>query len=57
MRADDVKVQLSARKQFEIKSPDCLLKGVTIADYDPKTQEVCLNLALMAMTSLTAELL
>ena len=44
MRSEDVKVQLSARKQFEVKSPDCLLKGVAIADYDPKSQEVCLQI-------------
>lgn len=47
MRSDDVKVQLSARKQFEVKSPDCLLKGVAIADYDPKSQEVRQHIILL----------
>ena len=42
MRQDEVKLQLSARKQFEVASPDCLLKTLAIADYDPKTQEVIL---------------
>lgn len=40
MRQEEIKLQLSARKQFEVKSPDCLLKAVALADYDTKTQEV-----------------
>ncbi len=51
MRSDDVKVQLSARKQFEIGSPDCLLKGVTIADYDPKSQEVVFSTLIASLSA------
>ena len=57
MRSDDAKVQLSARKQFEVLSPDCLLKGVAIADYDPKSQEVCLPVILKAFTCSAVPLL
>lgn len=48
LQQDQIKCQLSARKQFQVKSPDCWLKILTTADYDAKTQEVtgigCLQL-------------
>jgi hypothetical protein len=39
LQQDQVRCQLSARKQFQVGS-DCWLKVLTTADYDAKTQEV-----------------